>query len=87
MVFQRFISRYEAILDTLNTLYNERKGPETLGLKLIVSRKDIVALFSLYFCINSESSSMVCVTLVANMVKLICSSCRYNVQAQHIYRF
>ena len=46
----------------------------------------VYKLFSLYFCINSESSSMVCVTLVANMVKLICSSCRYNVQAQHIYR-
>jgi hypothetical protein len=64
MVFQRFISRYEAILDTLNTLYNERKGPETLGLKLIVSRKDIVAII-LLMCDILEPVNMLSLYIVS----------------------
>ncbi|CAG2224053.1 unnamed protein product [Mytilus edulis] len=43
----RVIERYETIVDTLDSLYNDLKEPEIFGVRHILTRKDVVAMMLL----------------------------------------
>ena len=43
----RFIDRYEALLDTLDSLYAESKQPEVFGIRHFTTRRDVVAMILL----------------------------------------
>ena len=45
----KFIDRYEAVVDTLDSIYDERKEAEVFGVRTMVMQKNTVAMILLLY--------------------------------------